>query len=123
MSEPENDAMLTSDERAWVERLRTAYAAPAMTRPQAAAFDARLRERIEARSRRGTFWVPAASLLAASLAIWMGSALWNAGTPQAPQVASTWESELILGSEVGADDSADYLPEDYLVIADAFFGE
>ena len=120
MNENENDAMLAPGDRERVERMRAAYAPPSMTPGRAAAFDTELRERIEARGRRGTLWVPASALAAAALAIWAGSALWNATASDPPQLASTWESELILGSDV-ARDSAEYLPEDYLVIADAFF--
>lgn len=122
MTENENDVMLTPDDRARVKRMRAAYAPPAMTAGRASAFDTELRNRIEARGRRGTLWVPASALAAAALAIWAGSALWSVTTPEGPQVASTWESELILGSDV-ARASGDYLPEDYLVIADAFLND
>jgi hypothetical protein len=120
MNDSQNDRLLAPEDSVFVERVRAAYAPPAMTTGRASVFDAELRERIESRGRRGTVWVPAGALAAAALAIWFGSALWGVAGPTAPVMASTWESELLLGRDVVSTDSGDYLPEDYLVIADAF---
>jgi hypothetical protein len=60
---------LTPDDARFVEQLRTRYAPPELTPVQRAAFDARLRERLEPRWRGA--WLPglaAASL--AALAVW-----------------------------------------------------
>jgi hypothetical protein len=124
MTQHDNDT-LPAEDRAWLERVRAAYAPPALTPGRAAAFDVALRERIEARGRRGTLWVPASALAAAALAIWLGTALWGAASPapQEAQLAGTWESELILGRDVAPRETRDYLPEDYVVIADAFLSE
>lgn len=120
MTDSQNDERLAPEDAVFVERVRAAYAPPVMTAGQEFAFDTELRRRVESRGRRSTVWVPASALAAAALAIWFGAALWGAARPTAPVMASTWESELLLGGDVASSDSGDYLPEDYLVIADAF---
>lgn len=123
MTDSQNDERLAPEDAVLVERVRAAYAPPAMTSGQEFAFDSELRRRIESRGRRSTVWVPASALAAAALAIWLGSALWGVAGPTAPAMAGTWESELLLGADLASTDSGDYLPEDYLVIADAFLSD
>lgn len=121
-----HDTTPAPEDRALLERVRSAFSPPEMGAGRAAAFDAELSRRIESRGRRATLWVPASALAAAAVAVWAGSLLWSAAATDTRLMAdpsSTWESELILGSDVVADASGDYLPEDYLVIADAFFSE
>ncbi|MBW2371798.1 MAG: hypothetical protein JRF70_04620, partial [Deltaproteobacteria bacterium] len=48
-----DDVRLDAEERAFVERIAADFAPPAMNEAGAAAFDARLRERLDARPRRG----------------------------------------------------------------------
>lgn len=123
MTDFQNDEQLAPEDAVFVERVRTGYAPRAMTAGQEASFDTELYRRIESRGRRSTVWVPASALVAAALAVWLGSGLWGVSGPAAPTMASTWESELLLGSDTASSDSGDYLPEDYLVIADAFLND
>jgi hypothetical protein len=119
-----DDARRDAEERAFAERIADEFAPPAMSEARAAAFDARLHERLEAPSRRGRAWLPALVTLAAVCAIWLGTGLWSASDPprSASARAGAWETELLLGSDLVADpDAADaYLPDDYSAIAVVF---
>lgn len=123
MSRFESDTTLAPEDRLLVERVREAYAPSPLSPGRAAAFDAELRRRVESRGRRGTVWVPASALAAAVLAAWVGSSLWHVTGPDRSSLASVWESQLILSSDVAQDDSTDYLPADYAVIAEAFLDQ
>ena len=65
----DDEIVLSEPERAFVERVRDAYGPPARTPVQAAAFDARLRERLEERSGRGRLLVGFALAAAAAAAV------------------------------------------------------
>jgi hypothetical protein len=115
---PERDG----DER-WLARVREAYAPPPASAAERAAFDARLRERLEAPRRAP--WLPlsvGAGLATAALAALL--ALWPEAAVRAPDrtvaAADDWSGELLLddGSAYGdADDSEDALPPQYAAIA------
>ena len=80
-----DDARLDAEERAFVERIAANFAPPGMNEAGAAAFDARLRERLDARPRRGGVWLPALVTAAA--------VIWSIATPcRGPldRVAGTW---------------------------------
>lgn len=119
-----DDARLDAEERAFVERIAADFAPPAMNEAGAAAFDARLRERLAARPRRGGVWLPALVTAAAVCAIWLGSGLWSPADPprSVSARAGAWETELLLGSDVAAEfgNEGGYLPDDYSAIAAVF---
>ena len=121
---PNDDARQDAEERTFVERIAAEFAPPAMSEARAAAFDARLRERLDARPRRGGVWLPALVTAAAVCAIWLGTGLWSASDPprSASAAAGAWETELLLGSDLVADpdDAGGYLPDDYSAIAAVF---
>ena len=119
-----NDARSEREERALVERIAAEFAPPAMSEAGAAAFDARLRERLEERSRPDRVWLPALVGAAAVLAVWLGAGLWSPTDPprSAAARAGVWEAELLLGSDVALDADAReaHLPDDYDAIAAVF---
>jgi hypothetical protein len=131
----------------WVRELATLYAPPAPSPAQRAAFDARLRERIE-RRRRQRALVPAlaAAALAATVVWAVAPRVLQTRAPEAPaaRVAArpseaAWEARLLYtdaygdtyvdasytdSSAAGAAASADRaeLPDDYAAIDSLFFG-
>ncbi len=119
-----DDATLDAEERAFVERIAADYAPPAMNEADAAAFDVRLRERLDARPRRGGVWLPALVTAAVMCAIWLGAGLWGPSDPprSVSARAGAWETELLLGSDMDAEsgDEGGYLPDDYSAIAAVF---
>jgi hypothetical protein len=122
-----DDTRLDAEERAFVERIAADFAPPAMSEAAAAGFDARLRERLQARPRRGVVWLPALVTAAAVCAIWLGAGLWGPSDPprSVSARADAWETELILGSDVAvdADNQGGYLPDDYTAIAAVFLDD
>jgi len=130
----------------WVREIAALYAPPPPSPVQRAAFDARLRERIERRRRR---WALVPALAAAALAaavVWAVAprALQDRG-PEAPVAAvaarpseAAWEARLLYtdaytdsyanasyaDASAGAAASADRteLPDDYAAIDSLFFG-
>ncbi len=80
-----------------------------------------MRARIE-RPQRREFTVPALATVAVAALVWVSFSLLPAGDDN-PVVASVWESELFLSSDVSPLDDRDdseALPEDYLAIASLF---
>ena len=122
MSDAGNDG---PDLERWLERMRDGYAPPPATPAQRAAFDARLRERVDA-PRRGLPWLPlsvgaglAAAALAALLVLRAPVATAPAGVAAADD---EWAGEILLedGSAYGDDDPEDALPPQYAAIASAW---
>lgn len=122
MSDAGNDG---PDLERWLERVRDGYAPPPVTPAQRAAFDARLRERVDA-PRRGLPWLPlsvgaglAAAALAALLVLRAPVATVPAGIAAADD---EWAGEILLedGSAYGDDDPEDALPPQYAAIASAW---
>jgi len=120
----ESDAQL-------VERIARAYAPAPLDEVGRARFDARLRERLEARSARGPRWwvtsLAGAGTLAALVLVAVGRGpLVDPAAPIETAALSTaalsaWEWDLMLGSGLEADEADDEgLPEDYAAIASAF---
>jgi len=122
----------------FVERLRDAFAPEPRDAPQRAAFEARLRERIQSAERPGSGlggrW--AAALAGSALAL---AALWlalgdarggGAPAPEPVQVAAAsradqlaWEESLFFPAAPDAGREPEELPGEYQAIAGAFFGE
>jgi len=113
---------LDQQDRAFADRLAAHYAPPPWTATQRAGFDEALRARIERPRRRGLL-VPALAAVAAAAFVWVGSSLRPAGDESNPVLASVWDSELFLSSDVSPLDDRDdseALPDDYLAIASLF---
>jgi hypothetical protein len=109
-------------EKDFAGRLAAHYAPPPWTPAERAGFDEALRARIERRRRRGLL-VPALATVAAAALVWVSLPLRPAGDESSPVVASVWENELFLSSDVSPLDDRDdseALPDDYLAIASLF---
>ena len=110
------------EDRDFADQLAAHYAPPPWTSAKRVGFDEALRARVERPQRRG-FAVPALAAVAVAALVWVSFTLRPAGDVSAPEVASVWESELFLSSDVSPlddrDDSED-LPDDYLAIASLF---
>ena len=113
---------IDQEDKAFADRLAAHYAPPPWTSAKRVGFDEALRARVERPQRRG-FAVPALAAVAVAALVWVSFTLRPAGDVSAPEVASVWESELFLSSDVSPlddrDDSED-LPDDYLAIASLF---
>ncbi len=121
---PRTDRKPDIDQRdgEFVDRLEAHYPPRPWTPAERAQFDAELRARIERPPRRG-FPLPALAALAVALLAWIGFGLLPDRNGSSPDVASVWESELFLSSDVSPLDDRDEgegLPEDYLAIASLF---
>jgi len=123
-------APLEGAEGEFVERLASSYAPAPMTAARRAAFDEAIRARLE-RSRRLPVLIPAvgAAAAAALALVWLvlSYSMGPIGLPWEGEseavVASSWEDELFLSSDLSAAEDGDEsatLPEDYLAIAGAF---
>jgi len=118
------------EDRDFADRLATHYAPRPWSSVRRAGFDAALRARIEKPRRRG-FAIPALAAVAVAALVWIGVSLRPArdefhpvvARESHPVVASVWESELFLSSDVSPledRDDSEALPEDYLAIASLF---
>ena len=115
-----DDLRLEPGDRALVQRIEQAYAPPPETPARRAAFDERLRARLEPGKR--PVWALA---LAAALACLVFVALPTSPPQVERRDARAWEYELLVSSDVSpaADrDESLYLPDDYQAIASAFLG-
>lgn len=135
MSEQEHDP---SNERdaAFVERVSRGYGPPARSDAERAAFDARLRERLEQHSSAGSWvgrLVPALVVAAVASMLFLVRSEPTAPTEPAPAVvASTQTTKLVLPSSpaealmaLADDDSegiAESLPDDYAAIESLLLG-
>jgi hypothetical protein len=127
MSEPRREASENDRELArWLDRVREGYAPPEPTPAQRAAFDARLRARLE-RPPRAARWLPVsigAGLAAAAVAALLVLRTPAVRTPAAPVTASDdWADAVLLddGSAYGeGGDAEDALPPAYAAIASAW---
>jgi hypothetical protein len=121
-------ARLEGAEGDFVERLAAAYEPPPMTAGERAAFDEGVRARLE-RPRLRRPLVPAIAAAAAVALLWLAisDSIGPRGVPGEEEVeavvASSWEDELFLSSDLSASqdrDESEALPRDYLAIAGAF---
>ena len=113
---------LDQEEKGFVDRLATHYEPPPWTSAERSGFDTALRARVQRPQRRG-LWVPALATVAAIALVWVGFSLRPSGDEARPVVASVWENELFLSSDVSPLDDRDdseALPDDYLAIASLF---
>jgi len=111
-------------DKGFAGRLAAHYAPPPWTSAERAGFDAALRARVERPQRRGLL-IPALATAAAAALVWVSFSLRPAGDETNPVVASVWENELFLSSDVSPLDDRDdseALPDDYLAIASLFLG-
>ena len=117
-------------EEEFVDRLAAAYAPAPMTAGERAAFDAAIRARLE-RPTRWPMLVPALGAAAAAALVWF--VFFQTSGPLSPSgqeesaavVASSWEDELFLSSDLSASEDreeSETLPDDYLAIASVFLG-
>ncbi len=122
MTRDDDRVRIERDEAEFAKRLAAHYRPQPWTPAERAQFDAELRARIERPPRRG-FPLPALAALAVALLAWIGFGLLPDRNGSSPDVASVWESELFLSSDVSPLDDRDEgegLPEDYLAIASLF---
>ena len=129
MTSPRDERpVLEGAEKEFVERLAREYAPPPMTAAERVAFDEAVRARLE-RPERRLLLVPAIG--AAAAAALLCFVLFDSSGPirlpgeeeRGAVVASPWEDELFLSSDLSASedrDESEALPEDYLAIASAF---
>jgi hypothetical protein len=112
---------IDQEDKVFADRLADHYAPPPWTSAKRVGFDEALRARIE-RPQRREFTVPVLATVAVAALVWVSFLLLPAGDDN-PVVASVWESELFLSSDVSPLDDRDdseALPEDYLAIASLF---
>ena len=129
MTDPRDEGLpLHEADGEFVERLASEYAPPPMTASGRAAFDRGVRARL-ARPRRRAVLIPALGVAAAFALAWVvlfystGPTGLPVGESSGAVVASSWEDELFLSSDLSASESRDEsetLPEDYLAIAGVF---
>ena len=113
---------IDQEDKGFADRLAAHYAPRPWTSTERVGFDEALRARIERPQRRGLA-VPALAAVAVAALVWVSFSLRPAGEESAPAVASVWENELFLSSDVSPLDDRDDgegLPEDYLAIASLF---
>jgi hypothetical protein len=120
-----SDAPVDAGDARWVARVGEVFRPAPLDDAGRTRFDARLRERIEARAARRRL-VPAA-VTAAALAPLLAFALWPAPRGTDPVqgaragAVSAWEEELFLASDEAREDDVEAgLPDDYVAIAYAF---
>lgn len=115
-------SQLNPEERAFVDGLAAHYAPPPWNPAQRAEFDAALQARFE-RPQRPGWLVPALAGAAVAALIWFSFSPGPPVDPSRPVVASAWESELFLSSDLTPLDEGDEgeaLPDDYVAIANLF---
>jgi hypothetical protein len=109
-------------EEGFADRLAAHYAPPPWTPATRADFDAGWGARVARPQRRGLL-VPALATVVAAALVWVSFSLRPAGDEFNPAIASVWENELFLSSDVSPLDDRDdseALPDDYLAIASLF---
>ena len=115
----------------FVDRLAAAYAPEPLTAAERVALDRGIRARLE-RGRRWPLLVPAIAAGAAAALLWFvvsdptGPVRLPGEEQPGTLVASTWEDELFLSSDLSASEDraeSEALPEEYLAIASAFLDE
>jgi hypothetical protein len=120
---------LSPDDEVFVRRVAAAYAAPPMTGPRRARFEARLDERLAGGLSRAGPWLVAATVCAGLLALVMWRAPLSlrgaASAPDAASVASAASSEevILALATLPAADADEALPDDYRVISDLLAGD
>lgn len=122
MTRDDDRVQIDRDEAEFANRLAFHYQPRPWTPAERGQFDADLRARIERPRRRG-MPIPALAALAVALLAWIGFGLLPARNGSSPDVASVWESELFLSSDVSPLDDRDdseALPDEYLAIASLF---
>ena len=122
MKQDEERLQLSEQEETFVNGLAAHYTPQPWTSAQRARFDEALQARLERPRRRG-FLVPALASAAAAALIWFSFSSDREVDPSKPVVASAWENELFLSSDVSPLDDRDegeVLPDDYLAIASLF---
>jgi len=121
---------LEGAEREFVERLDAVYAPAPMTAAERVGFDEGVRARLE-RPWRRPLLIPALGAAAAAALVWFVVSQTIGPTPlpgeeqSAGAVASAWEDELFLSSDLSASEDreeSETLPDDYLAIASVFLG-
>ena len=116
--------LLDPEDKDFVDRLAAHYAPPPLSSAKRVAFDEALRARTERPQRRGLL-VPALATAAVAALVWVSFSLRLGGDESHLVVASVWEDELFLSSDVSPLDDRDdseVLPDDYLAIASLFLG-
>jgi len=131
MTSPRDERpVLDGAEKEFVDRLAREYAPPPMTAAERAAFDEAVRARLE-RPERRPLLVPAIGAVAAAAVLCF--VLFDPTGPirlpgeegGGAVVASSWEDEVFLSSDLSASedrDESETLPQDYLAIAGVFLG-
>ena len=115
-------SQLNPQEKGFVDGLAAHYAPLPWTSAQRARFDEALQARFERPRGRG-FLVPSLAGAAAAALIWFSFSPGREVDEFKPVVASAWENELFLSSDVSPLDDRDEseaLPDDYLAIASLF---
>ena len=121
---------LDGAEEEFVDRLAAAYAPAPMSAAERVAFDETIRARLE-RPRWRPLLVPAIGAAAAAALVWFVFSQTIVPIPppgeeeSAALVASSWEDELFLSSDLSASEGreeSETLPDDYLAIASVFLG-
>jgi len=128
MDVPSTDARGTdAPEQGFVDQIAAHYAPRPWSFAQRARFDAELRARIERPAQRRPalrgWLVPALAAVAAAALVWFRFSTAPERSEPDPPVASGWESELFLSSDVSTFedlDDSEALPDDYVAIASLF---
>jgi hypothetical protein len=119
---------LDAEAKEFVNRLAGDYAPPPMTAAERVEFDEALRARLE-RPERRPLLIPAIGAAAAAALVWLafshsiGPTHPGGDEKSGAAIASSWEYELFLSSDLSASadrDESEVLPDDYLAIASAF---
>jgi hypothetical protein len=115
MMETPQDPQARSVERLFLEQLARAYTPPPLSAAERAAFEVRLRARLERAQRPGP-WVPVAGAVAVAAALWVGFDLQRAAAPLPPSSAVGVAVLLAAALEDEPTLERSALPESYLLL-------
>ena len=119
---------LEGADKEFLDRLAEAYTPEPMPAGRRAAFDEAIRARLE-RPQRRPLLIPAIGAAAAAALVWLVVSVSirptspPAGEESAALVASSWEDELFLSSDLGVSEDREEsgtLPDDYVASASVF---
>lgn len=126
-TESDDRPHLSGDDARFVERLASHYAPEPLTEARRAAFDARLRERLEERSPRLTLIPALVAVCVTAVLVWATLPLWTENGPLdrssrsvVAQEPSVWEERLLYGDaavSIAEEGAAEELPSEYAAIA------
>jgi len=120
-----SDPKLSADDAVLIDRMRSGFGPAPLGAVRSASFDARLRDRLERRSRRPWAWAALTAATAAALiwAVLPGELAREGQSDTTSPAALAWEQEVMFGDT--SDDpfeveGGEPLPPEYMALASAF---